>query len=80
MLFSPVLDYLTEAQGVRTASELTAYFYKRAQTRDLFWAYEWLGRKGIVQRVSSPVRLTRKSQVELDEPAYYYDGDGSDWE
>jgi hypothetical protein len=79
-LFSPVLDHLVEAQGVRTASELTAHFRKRAQTTGLFWAYEWLARKGIVQRLSSPVRLTRKSQVELDEPAYYYDGDGSDWE
>jgi predicted nucleotidyltransferase len=79
-LFGPVLDYLVEAQGVRTASELTAYLRKRAQTTGLFWAYEWLARKGFVQRLSSPVRLTRKSQVELDEPAYYYDGDGSDWE
>jgi hypothetical protein len=79
-LFGPVLDYLAEAQGARTASELSAYFRKRAQTTGLFWSYEWLARKGIVQRLSSPVRLTRKSQVELDEPAYYYDGDGSDWE
>jgi hypothetical protein len=79
-LFSPILDYLADAQGARTASELTAYFRKRVQGDCLFWAYEWLARKGIVQRLSSPVRLTRKSQVELDEPAYYYDGDGSDWE
>jgi hypothetical protein len=79
-LFAPVLEYLAEAQDARTASELSAYFRKRAQTTGLFFAYEWLARKGIVQRVSSPVRLTRKSQIELDEPAYYYDGDGSDWE
>jgi hypothetical protein len=79
-LFGPILDYLAEVQGARAASELTAYFSKRAQSTGLFWAYEWLTRKGIVQRLSAPVRLTRKSQVELDEPAYYYDGDGSDWE
>jgi predicted nucleotidyltransferase len=79
-LFGPVLDYLAEAQSMRTASELDAYLHKKAQSCGHFWVYEWLARKGVVQRVSSPVRLTRKSQIELDEPAYFYDGDGSDWE
>jgi predicted nucleotidyltransferase len=79
-LFAPVLDYLGEAEGMRTASELDAHFSKKVQSRGLFWIYEWLARKGIIDRVSSPVRLTRKSQVTFEEPAYVYEGDPSDWE
>jgi hypothetical protein len=36
--------------------------------------YEWLADKGIIQKVPSPLRLTQKSQVVVDEAAYYYDG------
>jgi hypothetical protein len=79
-LFGPVLDYLGEAEGMRTASELDMHFQKKVQSRGLFWIYEWLARKGIIDKVSSPVHLTRKSQVTLDEPAYVYEGDPSDWE
>ena len=43
--------------------------------------FEWLARKGVIQKLSSPVHLTRKSQVTLDEPAYYYDAVNlADWE
>ena len=80
MLFGPVLDYLAQAEGMRTASELDAHFRKKVQSTGLFWVYEWLARKEIVEKVASPVRLTRKSQVTLEEPAYFYDGDPSDWE
>lgn len=79
-LFKPVLDYLAEAGGVRTVSELNAYFKKKVQAEELFWVYEWLARTGIIEKVAAPIRLTKKSQVSLEEPAYFYDGDGSDWE
>jgi predicted nucleotidyltransferase len=79
-LFKPVLDYLAEADGMRTALELDAHFRKKVQGESLFWSYEWLARKGIIAKVAAPVRLTKKSQVTLEEPAYYYDGDVCDWE
>ena len=79
-LFKPVLDYLTEADGMRTASELNAYFRKKVQTDELVWVYEWLAEKGIIEKVAAPIRLTKKSQVALEEPAYYYDADISDWD
>jgi hypothetical protein len=79
-LFKPVLDYLTEAGETRSASELAAHFRKKVQGGDLFFVCEWLARQGIVEKVAAPVRLTRKSRVELEEPAYFYDGDGAEWE
>jgi predicted nucleotidyltransferase len=79
-LFKPVLDYLAQADGMRTASELDAYFQKKVQNAFLAGVYEWLARKGIVHKVAAPLRLTRKSQVTVEEPAYYYDTDVYDWE
>jgi hypothetical protein len=74
VLFGPVLEYLAEEGGVRSTTELDSYFAKQTQTEYLSVVYEWLADRGIIQKVPSPVRLTPKSQVEVDEAAYYYDG------
>jgi hypothetical protein len=80
-LFQPVLDYLAEAQGPVTASDLNLHFRKKVKGEMLEGCYEWLARKGIVHKLSSPVHLTRKSQVTLEEAAYYYEADdGAEWE
>ncbi len=74
-LFGPVLDYLADAGGVRTTSEMDGYFKKQAQTGSLCGVYEWLADKGVLQKVPSPLRLTDKSSAAVvDEAAYYYDG------
>jgi hypothetical protein len=81
LLFGPVLAYLSQADGLCTAAEMNAFFKKKVQSGDLSSVYEYLVRKGIIQKLASPVHLTRKSQVTLDEPAYYYDAiDLTDWE
>ncbi len=77
LLFSPVLDYLREARGVRTTSEIDEYFRKQVQEHTLSNVYEWLADNHVIQKVPSPVRLTVKSQVTVDEAAYYYDGDST---
>ncbi len=80
-LFKPVLDYLAQANGPCTAAEMNAYFRKKIQAGYLAGVFEWLWRNGRIQKLSSPVHLTRKSTVTLDEPSYYYDNeDVSDWE
>jgi RNA polymerase sigma factor (sigma-70 family) len=75
LLFGQVLAYLAGAGGVRTTSEIDDYFRKQAQIETLSGIYEWLADKGIIQKVPSPLRLTHKSQVTVDEAAYYYDGE-----
>jgi RNA polymerase sigma factor (sigma-70 family) len=77
-LFGPVLDYLGEEGGIRSTSELELYFRKQVQTGGwpLSNVYEWLADKGIIQKVPNPVRLTQKSQITVDEAAYYFDGGG----
>ena len=72
-IFQPILDFLAEADGPRSTTELNSYFQKKISENRLDAAYEWLARKGVIQRVSTPVKLTLKSQVEIEETAYYYD-------
>jgi len=72
-LFGPILDYLSQEGGTRTTTELDTYFKKQVQEQSLSNIYEWLADKGIIQKVPSPVRLTHKSQITVDEAAYYYD-------
>jgi len=76
-LFAPVLDYLSQEGGIRTTTELVTYFRKQVQAEwPLSNVFEFLADKGIMQKVPNPVRLTQKSQVMVDEAAYYYDGSG----
>jgi uncharacterized protein len=81
LLFSPILDFLAQAGGPVPLSEMSQYFAKKLKGYELGGLYEWLAREGIIHKLSSPFQLTRKSQVPLEEPAYYYDTpDISDWE
>jgi RNA polymerase sigma factor (sigma-70 family) len=73
LFFGPILDYLADQVGIRTTTDLDGYFRKQVQTDSLAIVYEWLADKGIIQKVPSPVRLTPKSQIDVDEAAYYYD-------
>jgi len=75
---------LDEADSPRTLSELTQHFAKKIRPDgfmwvDLFWPIEWLSRKGIITKVASPLRLTKKSPVTVEEPAFYYERDEFDW-
>jgi predicted nucleotidyltransferase len=78
-LFKPVLDYLAEANALCTASDLDAHFRKKVRTVTLYGIYEWLAEHKIIEKLAAPVRLTKKSQVVLEEPAYFYDAE-PDWE
>ena len=73
LLFQPLLDYLSAADGPRSASEIDSYFRKQLQNETIGAVYEWLADQSVIQKVSHPLRLTEKSRVTVDEAAYYYD-------
>ena len=74
LLFQPVLDFLAEADSPRSASEINEHFKKMVQANGIADVCEWLSDKGIVERVSLPLRLSPKSQVAVNEAGYYYGG------
>lgn len=75
LIFQPLLDYLAEAYSPRSASEINEHFKKATQSEGIANVCEWLSEKGIVEKVSTPLRLSEKSRVAVNEAAYYYDGE-----
>lgn len=72
-LFEPILQLITESGMAQPVSYLHEHLFKRTQL-DLphfLEACEWLADLNIVKRVPSSVRLTSRSRMEVDEPAYY---------
>jgi hypothetical protein len=76
ILFRPIFEELAAANGPRSASELDARFAKKLQTDTVGAAYEWLADRGAIQKLATPLRLTEKSRVAMEEAAYYYDAEG----
>ena len=75
-IFKPILDHLAESRTLRSATEIAVYFSKQMQINGVDGACEWLADENIIRKVSSPVRITEKSRVDVEETAYYYDPEG----
>ena len=76
-IFQPVLDYLAEQKAPRSITELNAELGHGLQDEgegSLNLVCQWLAWKGIIRQVSMSLKLTAKSQIAVEEPAYYYDG------
>lgn len=67
----PLIHYLSKRGGVVALTEISDHF---ACTQLYPWhlesSCEWLEKKGLVEKVSVPFKLTTKSRVDVEEPAY----------
>jgi uncharacterized protein len=72
-LFRLLFQYLKEEQDVRSFSDLMQHMKQKHRMEDglIVHATEWLTEKGFIDKASSPVKLTPKSRVEVDELAYF---------
>ena len=72
----PVLQFLHKAKRLVPLSELADHF---AHSQLFPWhleaACEWLERKGRIGKFSAPFGLTKVSRVEVEEPAYLFEGE-----
>jgi hypothetical protein len=71
-LFKPVLDYLRQEQEIRTISDIEARF-ETIVSLDFGWltlACDWLAECGALIKVTAETKLTPRSNVQLEEPAY----------
>ncbi len=75
LLFRPIFAYLAEAGGIRSAREIDHYFSNQMNVRSAPLACEWLSELGYITKVAGPLRLTDKSRVDVEEAAYYYEGE-----
>ena len=72
-LFAPIIDYLDDAGGEpRSATDIGHYFRRHYDMHDVVIACEWLSDIGVIEKASTPVKLTTRSQTEVEELAFFY--------
>lgn len=70
----PLIAYLKKESRVVPLSEIGDHFaFSQLHPWHLESACEWLERKGRLQKVSAPFKLTKRSQERVEEPAYFLD-------
>ena len=69
-LFRPVIDHLREVGEARSATEIDAYFKRNLNVDAVSLACEYLADQGIIAKVSTPVQLTKRSNVQMEELAF----------
>ena len=70
-LFKPVIEYLREAGEARSSSEIEAHFKRNFDVSGVTTACEYLADQGLIGKVSTPVRLTKRSNIEVQELAFF---------
>jgi hypothetical protein len=76
-LFAPVVAYLRDAGETRSSAELEDYFKRHFDVDNVTTACEYLADQGTIGKVSVPARLTKKSNVDVQELAFVYLADSA---
>jgi len=74
-LFRPVLDHLREVGEARSATEIENWFKRNFDVEGVTTACEYLADRGLIGKASTPVQLTKRSNVMVQELAFVYTGD-----
>jgi predicted nucleotidyltransferase len=77
-LFRPVLDHLQEVGEARSSTEIEAHFKRNFNVEGVTAACEYLADQGIIGKASTPVQLTKKSNVLVQELAFVYTREAPD--
>ena len=73
-LFGPVLEHLREVGETRSATELESYFTRTLDAPGVTLACEYLANLGLIGKASTPVRLTKRSTIDVQELAFFHIG------
>jgi predicted nucleotidyltransferase len=77
-LFAPVIDHLREIGEARSSSEIEHHFDRHFGMAGVTTACEYLADQGLIGKASASVRLTKKSNVDVQELAFFsINGPGS---
>ena len=71
-LFGPVIDYLREIGEARGSSEIEDHFKRNFDMSGVTTVCEYLSDQGIIGKASTATRLTKKSNIEVQELAFFY--------
>lgn len=70
-VFAPVLEYLSEHGDVRSSRDIDDHFRKTYAIDGITTACEYLADVGLIDKASTDVLLTRRSNVTLQELAFF---------
>jgi hypothetical protein len=73
-LFGPLLDHLREVGETRSATEIETHFKRNFNVEGITVACEYLADQKLIGKVSTPVQITKKSNVLLQELAFVHLG------
>jgi hypothetical protein len=77
-LFGLVVDHLREVGETRSCTEIESHFERNFDVSGVTTACEYLADQGLIGKASTPVQLTKKSNVRVQELAFFYTGDPPD--
>ena len=70
-LFGLVMEYLEDANEARACGEIEDHFKRHHDVECVTTVCEYLAHRGLIGKASIPVRLTKKSNVEVQELAFF---------
>lgn len=73
-LFGPVIDHLREVGEARSCTEIEAHFKRNFGVEGVTTTCEYLADQGLIGKASTPVQLTKRSNIEVQELAFFYVG------
>ncbi|HTS63102.1 MAG TPA: hypothetical protein VMH28_13830 [Candidatus Acidoferrales bacterium] len=71
-LFGPVLEHLREVGEARSATEIDDHFRRNFGIGGVTHVCEYLADRGLIGKSGLPVQLTKKSNVSVEELAFFY--------
>jgi predicted nucleotidyltransferase len=75
-LFGLVIEHLREVGEARSATEIDDHFARNFGLGDVIGVCEYLADRGLITKASVPVKLTLRSNVEVQELAFFHAGNG----
>ena len=73
-VFAPILDHLQEVGEARSCRDIEDHFRRNFDVSDVTTACEYLADAGLLGKASAPARLTRRSNADVQELAFFYIG------
>jgi hypothetical protein len=77
-LFALVIDHLRDVGEARSCTEIEDYFKRNYDVTGVTGACEYLADRGMIGKAGTPIQLTKKSNVQVQELAFFATGEATD--
>jgi predicted nucleotidyltransferase len=71
-LYGPVIDHLRDVRETRSATDIEDHFSRNFGVSHVTTVCEYLADRGLLGKASVPVKLTRRSNTEVQEMAFFH--------